>query len=238
MQKKVTAIVLAAGKGSRMNSDTPKQYLTLLGKPVLFYSLQAFESSNVDNIILVTGSGEQEYCKKEIIEKYKLKKVTHIVEGGAERYHSVWHGLMAAKDAEYVLIHDGARPLISSQIINKAILAVKETGACVVGMPVKDTIQIADENKAIMSTPDRSRTWIAQTPQCFAFELAMSSYNNAIASNDTKITDDAMVIRKYGNSSVTMIEGSYENIKVTTPEDIAVAECFLTESRKSLISNA
>ena len=227
MQKKVTAIVLAAGKGSRMNSDTPKQYLTLLGKPVLFYSLQAFESSNVDNIILVTGSGEQEYCKKEIIEKYQLKKVTHIVEGGAERYHSVWHGLMAAKDAEYVLIHDGARPLISSQIINKAILAVKETGACVVGMPVKDTIQIADENKAIMSTPDRSRTWIAQTPQCFAFELAMSSYNNAIASNDTKITDDAMVIRKYGNSSVTMIEGSYENIKVTTPEDIAVAECFL-----------
>lgn len=238
MQKKVTAIVLAAGKGSRMNSDTPKQYLTLLGKPVLFYSLQAFESSNVDNIILVTGSGEQEYCKKEIIEKYQLKKVTHIVEGGAERYHSVWHGLMAAKDAEYVLIHDGARPLISSQIINKAILAVKETGACVVGMPVKDTIQIADENKAIMSTPDRSRTWIAQTPQCFAFELAMSSYNNAIASNDTKITDDAMVIRKYGNSSVTMIEGSYENIKVTTPEDIAVAECFLTESRKSLILNA
>ena len=238
MQKKVTAIVLAAGKGSRMNSDTPKQYLTLLGKPVLFYSLQAFESSNVDNIILVTGSGEQEYCKKEIIEKYQLKKVTHIVEGGAERYHSVWHGLMAAKDAEYVLIHDGARPLISSQIINKAILAVKETGACVVGMPVKDTIQIADENKAIISTPDRSRTWIAQTPQCFAFELAMSSYNNAIASNDTKITDDAMVIRKYGNSSVTMIEGSYENIKVTTPEDIAVAECFLTESRKSLISNA
>lgn len=238
MQKKVTAIVLAAGKGSRMNSDTPKQYLTLLGKPVLFYSLQAFESSNVDNIILVTGSGEQEYCKKEIIEKYQLKKVTHIVEGGAERYHSVWHGLMAAKDAEYVLIHDGARPLISSQIINKAILAVKETGACVVGMPVKDTIQIADENKAIISTPDRSRTWIAQTPQCFAFELAMSSYNNAIASNDTKITDDAMVIRKYGNSSVTMIEGSYENIKVTTPEDIAVAECFLTESRKSLILNA
>ena len=238
MAGKVVAIVLAAGKGSRMNSTIPKQYLTLLGKPVLFYSLQAFEQSDADEIILVTGSGEQEYCKKEIIEKYQLKKVTHIVEGGAERYHSVWHGLMAAKDAEYVLIHDGARPLISSQIINKAILAVKETGACVVGMPVKDTIQIADENKAIMSTPDRSRTWIAQTPQCFAFELAMSSYNNAIASNDTKITDDAMVIRKYGNSSVTMIEGSYENIKVTTPEDIAVAECFLTESRKSLILNA
>ena len=229
MAGKVTAIVLAAGKGSRMNSDTPKQYLTLLGKPVLFYSLQAFEESNVDDVILVTGSGEQEYCKKEIIEKYQIKKVAHIVEGGAERYHSVWHGLMAAEDTEYVLIHDGARPLISSQIINKAIAAVKETGACVVGMPVKDTIQMVDEEQIITSTPDRSHTWIAQTPQCFSFELAISSYNSAIASGDTKITDDAMVIRKYGKVPVRMLEGSYENIKVTTPEDIAVAECFLNQ---------
>ena len=196
MRKKITAIVLAAGKGSRMNSNTPKQYLTLLGKPVLFYSLQAFETSNVDSIILVTGSGEQEYCKKEIIEKYHINKVTHIVEGGAERYHSVWHGLMAAEDTGYVLIHDGARPLISPDVINKAISVVKETGACVVGMPVKDTIQIVDEEKAIASTPDRSRTWIAQTPQCFTYELAISAYNHAIASGDTKITDDAMVIRK------------------------------------------
>jgi len=227
VERKVTAIVLAAGKGSRMNSDTPKQYLTLLGKPVLFYSLQAFETSRVDNIVLVTGSGEQEYCKKEIIERYQIKKVTHIVEGGAERYHSVWHGLMAAEDSDYVLIHDGARPLITSHIINKAIDAVKKTGACVVGMPVKDTIQIVDEECALVSTPERSRTWIAQTPQCFSYELALSSYNKAIESNDTSVTDDAMVVRKYGNASVTMLEGSYENIKVTTPEDIAVAECFL-----------
>ena len=227
MTGKVTAIVLAAGKGSRMNSDTPKQYLTLLGKPVLFYSLQAFDASDVDNIVLVTGRGEQEYCKKEIIEKYHIKKVTHIVEGGAERYHSVWHGLTAAKDAAYVLVHDGARPLISSHIINKAVSVVKETGACVIGMPVKDTIQIVDEEKAIVSTPDRSRTWIAQTPQCFSYELALSSYNKAIESGDSKITDDAMVVRKYGNACVTMLEGGYENIKVTTPEDIAVAECFL-----------
>ena len=227
MAEKITAIVLAAGKGSRMNSNTPKQYLTLLGKPVLFYSLQAFEASDVDNIVLVTGSGEQEYCKKEIIEKYQIKKVTHIVEGGAERYHSVWHGLMVAENTEYVLIHDGARPLISCQVINKAITVVKETGACVVGMPVKDTIQIVDEEKKIVSTPDRSCTWMAQTPQCFTFELAMSSYNCAIASGDTKITDDAMVIRKYGKVPVMMLEGAYENIKVTTPEDIAIAECFL-----------
>ena len=227
MKAKVTAIVLAAGKGSRMNSDIPKQYLTLLGKPVLFYSLNAFEESDVDEIILVTGSGEQEYCKKEIVEKYQFNKVTHIVEGGAERYHSVHNGLLSAKDVEYVLIHDGARPLISVEVINKAIENVKKTDACVVGMPVKDTIQIVDNDGAIESTPDRRRTWIAQTPQCFSFELALSSYNKAIESRDASITDDAMVVRKYGNASVMMLEGGYENIKVTTPEDIPMAECFL-----------
>ena len=227
MDYKVTAIVLAAGKGSRMNSDIPKQYLTLLGKPVLFYSLQAFEKSNVDNIILVTGSGEREYCKKEIIEKYQIKKVTHIVEGGAERYHSVYNGLLAAKGTSYVLIHDGARPLISVDIINNVVKKVSLTNACVVGMPVKDTIQLTDEKNRIASTPVRSRTWMAQTPQCFSYDLAFSSYSKAIESRDNSITDDAMVVQRYGMAEVVMVEGSYENIKVTTPEDIAVAECFL-----------
>lgn len=227
MADKVTAIVLAAGKGSRMNSDIPKQYLNLMNKPVLFYSLQAFEESNVDEIILVTGSGEQEYCKNEIVEKYHIKKVAHIVEGGAERYNSVYRGLMAAEGADYVLIHDGARPLVSVSVINAAIERVKEGEACVVGMPVKDTVQLVDEEKAITSTPIRSRTWIAQTPQCFSFELAYSSYNKAIESGDVSITDDAMVVQRYGNARVVMIEGAYENIKVTTPEDIDVAECFL-----------
>jgi len=227
VKAKVTAIVLAAGKGSRMNSDIPKQYLTLLGKPVLFYSLNAFEESDVDEIILVTGSGEQEYCKKEIVEKYQFNKVTHIVEGGAERYHSVYYGLLEAKEAGYVLIHDGARPLISPIVINEAIRNVMKTGACVVGMPVKDTIQLVDEKKIIQSTPVRSRTWLAQTPQCFEYELALSSYNKAIKSGATDITDDAMVVQRYGATNAVMLEGGYENIKVTTPEDIALAECFL-----------
>ena len=227
MKEKTTAIVLAAGKGSRMNSDIPKQYLALLGKPVLFYSLQAFEQSDVDEIILVTGSGEQEYCKNEIVEKYQLRKVTKIVEGGSERYHSVHCGLLAAGVTDYVLIHDGARPLISVEIINQAIKKVKETGACVVGMPVKDTIQLVTESNVIETTPVRSRTWMAQTPQCFSYKLALDSYQKAIESGDAGITDDAMVIQRYGDADVVMIEGSYKNIKVTTPEDIAVAECFL-----------
>lgn len=233
MTQKVTAIVLAAGKGSRMNSNIPKQYLTLLDKPVLFYSLEAFENSNVDEIILVTGSGEQEYCKKEIVEKYHIKKVVDITEGGAERYHSVFRGLKAAEGAEYVLIHDGARPLISTEVINRAIQYVKEAGACVVGMPVKDTIQLVDENGEICSTPERRRTWIAQTPQCFSYELAFSSYDMAISNGDGSITDDAMVVQRYGNARVAMLEGGYENIKVTTPEDIAVAECFLKNRQET-----
>jgi len=225
--RKVTAIVLAAGKGSRMNSDIPKQYLTLLGKPVLFYSLQAFEKSNVDEIILVTGSGEQEYCKKEIVEKYQIRKVIKIVEGGAERYNSVYHGLVAATGADDVLIHDGARPLILPDVINQGIELVKETRACVAGMPVKDTIQLVDDKGVISVTPDRRKTWIAQTPQCFSYELALASYKKAISEGDTTITDDAMVVQRYGAAAAIMFEGGYENIKVTTPEDIAVAECFL-----------
>lgn len=224
---KVTAIVLAGGKGSRMHSETPKQYLPLLGKPVLFYSLSAFEQSVADEIILVTAAGEEKYCQKEIIEKYGITKVTRIVAGGTERYHSVHQGLLAAENADYVLIHDGARPLISVPVINASINKVKETGACVVGMPAKDTIQLVDLEGRIAQTPVRSLTWIAQTPQCFLYETALSSYNNAIAAGDNTITDDAMVIRKYSDVAVYMMEGGYENIKITTPEDISVAEGIL-----------
>lgn len=224
---KVTAIVLAAGRGSRMNSDVPKQYLSILGRPILFYSLQAFEESDVDEIILVTGSGEQDYCKKEIVEKYHFKKVAYITEGGAERHHSVYFGLQAVSGAEYVLIHDGARPMITSEKINEAIETVKETGACVVGVPVKDTIQLVNEKGYIISTPVRRHTWVAQTPQCFTYELALASYKKAMESGDSDITDDAMVIQRYGGAKVLMLQGDYENIKVTTPEDISVVEGFL-----------
>ena len=230
MNHKVTAIVLAAGKGSRMNSEIPKQYLPLLDKPVLFYSLKAFEESDADEIILVTGSEEQEYCKKEIIEKYGVTKVTDVIAGGSERYESVYCGLLAARETGYVLIHDGARPLISSVRINRAIEEVKKTGACVVGMPVKDTIQLVGVNNIIEDTPIRSRAWMAQTPQCFAYETALSSYAKAMEAGDASVTDDAMVVRKYSGTEIVMIEGGYENIKVTTPEDIALAELFLKRS--------
>ncbi|MBR5127226.1 MAG: 2-C-methyl-D-erythritol 4-phosphate cytidylyltransferase, partial [Roseburia sp.] len=173
---KTTAIVLAAGAGKRMNSKVQKQYLLLKEKPVLYYSLKAFEESQVEDIILVVGAGEIEYCQKEIIEKYGIQKVRAIVAGGKERYHSVYEGLKAAGQTDYVLIHDGARPFVSQAIIERTIAAVSEYKACVVGMPVKDTIKIADEAGYAKETPNRSRVWMVQTPQAFSYSLIYDAY--------------------------------------------------------------
>ena len=138
---KYTAIVLSAGKGSRMGSSVHKQYLLLCGRPVIYYTLKAFEESPVDEIVLVTGEGEEEYCQKEIVEKYKLHKVTKIVKGGKERYHSVFQGLSACEHTDYVLIHDGARPFIGQEVIRHIMDEVQKKHACIAAVPVKDTIK-------------------------------------------------------------------------------------------------
>ena len=151
------AVVLAAGRGKRMESSVHKQYLLLHEKPVLYYALKAFEESPVQEIVLVVGKGEIEYCQKEIVEKYGFQKISHIIEGGAERYPSVYCGLKAIKGADYVLIHDGARPFFDEEIIKRNIQAVREYQACVAGMPVKDTIKISDEEEFAAATPDRSK---------------------------------------------------------------------------------
>ena len=225
--EKYTAIVLAAGVGKRMNSKIQKQYMLLGGKPVLFYALDAFEKSRVDEIILVVGKGEIEYCRKEIVEKYKIHKVTKIVEGGKERYHSVYEGLKAMDAADYVLIHDGARPFLNQQILAHAMEAVKQYQACVVGMPVKDTIKITTEDGFSKETPERKHVWMIQTPQCFSYPLIFDAYQKMLQNEDTTITDDAMVLEKVKGLPVKMVEGTYRNIKITTPEDLLVAEAYL-----------
>lgn len=225
---KTTAIVLAAGSGKRMNSKVHKQYLLLKGKPVLYYSLKAFEDSQVEDIILVVGAGELEFCRKEIVEQHGIEKVRAIVEGGKERYHSVYEGLKAAGKTDYVLIHDGARPFVTREIIERTIGAVCEHKACVVGMPVKDTIKIVDENTFAKETPNRSNVWQVQTPQAFSYDLIYDAYTKLLAEEDSTITDDAMVIERMTNYKVKLIEGSYQNIKITTPEDLLVAEAYLS----------
>ena len=227
MSEKYTAIVLSAGSGSRMKSSVPKQYMDLLGKPVLYYSLFVFQTSDVDEIILVTGAKDIEYCRKQIVDKYSLTKVKHIVPGGDERYKSVYEGLKAAEGADYILIHDGARPMLDKDIITRSMISVKKDRACVVAVPVKDTIKIVDEDNYAVSTPDRSTLWQVQTPQAFSYDLIRGAYDKVVASDEQTVTDDAQVLELALGRTSRLIEGSYRNIKVTTPEDLDVAQIFL-----------
>lgn len=230
---KTTAIVLAGGSGKRMNSSVKKQFLQIHDKPLLYYALKAFEDSFVDSVILVASEEDKEYCQKEIVEKYHFYKVKKIVSGGKERYHSVANGVMAAGECDYIFIHDGARPFVTRDMLERLLEAVKKTNACVAGMPVKDTIKIADAEGYIESTPKRDLVWMIQTPQVFSYELILNAYTillkeeSSLIEKGISITDDAMVVETLIGEKVKLVEGSYKNIKITTPEDISVAEGFL-----------
>ena len=226
-KQKYAAIVLAAGSGKRMNSQVHKQYLIIQDRPVLYYSLKEFQDSAVDEIVLVVGKGEEEFCRREIVDKYGISKVKAIVEGGKERYHSVFEGLKQTSDADYVLIHDGARPFVNQDIIRPCMLEVPEYQACVVGMPVKDTIKIADEGGYAKQTPDRKNVWMIQTPQTFSYALIYEAYEEMLKTEDAAITDDAMVLERTKGKKSKLIEGSYRNIKITTPEDLLIANVYL-----------
>ncbi len=224
---KCTAIVLAAGQGKRMGTKVQKQYLEIDGKPVLYYALKTFEDSElIDEVVLVVGEHQAEYCEKEIVSKHELKKVKKIVQGGAERYNSVWNGLQETEEG-YVFIHDGARPFVTEEILQRAYDEVLLYKACVVGMPVKDTIKIADENGFADVTPDRNLLWQVQTPQVFKTSIIKEAYKKLMERDTIKVTDDAMVVEQMLGDKVKLVLGSYENIKITTPEDLKIAENFL-----------
>lgn len=225
-----TAVVLAAGKGSRMKSREKKQFMKLLGKTLVYYALKAFQESRVDEIILVTGKESIDYCKRRIVDKYGFTKVSKIVAGGKERYESVYEALKVAKPG-YVLIHDGARAFLDEDIINRSIKGVRKYKACVIGMPVKDTIKVANQDAFAVDTPDRAFLWQIQTPQCFVTEEIKEAHRIMMEKGDTVITDDAMVMEKYGKRKIKLIEGSYENMKVTTPEDIIIGKALLKRGR-------
>ena len=223
-----TAIVLAAGKGTRMNSKIQKQFLEVEGKPVIYYSLKCFqESPLIRDIILVTGEESLSYCKEEIVKRFGFSKVKKVTAGGKERYDSVYAGLCACDNTDYVLIHDGARPFVTEEILERTCLSVKETGACVVGMPAKDTIKISDRNKMVESTPAREKVWLVQTPQAFRYSLIKESYESIRCKDMSGITDDAMIVEQESGVKVALVHGSYENLKITTPEDLIIAEAFL-----------
>ncbi len=235
-----TAIVLAAGSGKRMNSVVAKQYLMLKDKPVIWYALHAFEQSDIiDTVVLVVGAGEVEHCRKHIVEEYGFRKVTAVIEGGAERYLSVWEALnwlqrqQPYAEEEYIFIHDGARPFVNETIIEDTYEVAKAYKACVAGMPVKDTIKIADEEGFAVATPNRKTVWAVQTPQVFERKLITTAYEELVRrldelkSQGLEITDDAMVVETLTGKKVKLVQASYENMKITTPEDMKIAESLL-----------
>ena len=230
MSERNTAIVLAAGQGKRMHSKVQKQFLEIQGYPVLYYSLRCFqESPLIQDIILVTGEESISYCKEEIVQKYGFTKVSAVIPGGKERYDSVYAGLCECRDCEYVLIHDGARPFVTEEILKRGLQKVKETGACVIGMPSKDTVKLSDEEGYVKETPNRKCVWTIQTPQIFSYSLIREAHDSIRQKDMSKITDDAMVVEQETGAKGALAEGSYQNIKITTPEDMKTAEAFLED---------
>lgn len=232
---KNTAIILAGGSGSRMNSDIPKQYMDIDGKPLLAYSLIIMEKSPIiDEIILVAREEDLDYCRKEIVNKYNIQKVTHIVKGGSERYLSVFEGLRCATNSQYVWIHDGARPCVSIEMLERLEKDVEEFEATIAAVPSKDTIKVIN-NGIVVNTPNRADVWMVQTPQVFATDKLVDAYSNMMSQPlNCNITDDAMIIENYGNTKVHVTMGEYTNIKVTTPEDILAVENYLKKLKNTV----
>ncbi len=230
---KTVAIVLAAGSGSRMNSDVKKQFMDIDGKPLIYYSLDVFQNSFIDEIVLVTGKEDIDFCKNEVVKKYGFSKVKCIVEGGKERFNSVMHGLKMIKDCDYVYVHDGARPLLDQEMLERLQYNAKEYGTAVAAVPSKDTVKIVDNENYVISTPSRNTVWNIQTPQVFRYSIISDAYERLdmrlqhISADDLHITDDAMVVENFTTSKVKLVEGSYKNIKITTPEDVEVAKIFI-----------
>ncbi|OEU75284.1 MAG: 2-C-methyl-D-erythritol 4-phosphate cytidylyltransferase [Desulfuromonadales bacterium C00003107] len=223
----VFVLIPAAGMGRRMGATVNKQYLPLNGRPILGHTIALFdEHPLIDKIYVITPADEFELCRREVLEPGNFCKVQGLVPGGAERQDSVRNGLQAcaAGPDDIVLIHDGVRPLLQPELIDRLVAEVQERGACLVGVPVKDTIkQVADGR--IEGTPDRSGLWQAQTPQAFRYGQILEAYRRA-QQDGFRGTDDASLVERLG-LPVTVIAGSYRNIKLTTPEDLLLARAFL-----------
>ncbi|MFV0362568.1 MAG: 2-C-methyl-D-erythritol 4-phosphate cytidylyltransferase [Suipraeoptans sp.] len=227
------AIVLAAGKGSRMEINIEKQFMHIGGKPLMFYCLDTFEKSDViDEVILVTNKEHVDYVKKDVVEFFKFIKVSRVIAGGSERVYSVWEGLKAIRGREAnVFIHDSARPFIREDALKRLSVTVESTKACVAAMPSKDTVKLSDENGYIKETPKRDKVWIIQTPQVFENKLIYKAFEHMLAAKTKEeikqVTDDAMVLEMSSEHPIKLVESDYENIKVTTGEDVKIAETFL-----------
>lgn len=228
---KCAAIILAGGSGRRMGNNIPKQYLDINGKPVLYYSMKTFSDAEfINEIIIVAAEDHIDRVQSEIVDLYGLHKISNVIKGGRERYHSVANGLEALPaDTDYVFIHDGARPFVTPYTIERCLHYAQKYRGAVAAVKSKDTVKIADDDSMILSTPDRGHVWMVQTPQTFEYLLIRDAYRRLLDDEDRlktagiNITDDTMVAKMYADVDARLVESTYENIKLTTPEDMQLA---------------
>ncbi len=224
-----SVIIVASGKGERLKADKPKQFIELLGKPVLAYTIDAFNScALINEIVVVTNEQYVSFVESEIVKKSGFKKVVAVVSGGKERQHSVFYGLHAvSKNADVVLVHDGVRPFVTGETIEAVANCALKSNACVVGVSVKDTIKRTDSSLTIKETVTRENLWQIQTPQGFKRELLFQAYEKAFEDGFLG-TDDSVLVERLG-VLVKLVSGSYDNIKITTPEDLDFANFILNK---------
>ncbi len=253
MKERCTAILLAAGVGSRMRgvkSDVAKQYMPILGRPLIWYTLRIFEKSPIiDDIILVVGRGELEYARENIVEKYEFCKVDRLIEGGRERYLSVRKALRLIEEDDltrsnrdgYIFIHDGVRPFVTEKLIEDTYQAAREECASCAAIPVKDTIKMVGKRNVVEKTLDRNVLYAAQTPQVFFTPMIIEAYKmleerkEELEEKGIAMTDDAMVVETMLGRPVKLVTAYEENIKITTPIDLEVAKLLAEERHRDYL---
>ncbi|TYS54529.1 2-C-methyl-D-erythritol 4-phosphate cytidylyltransferase [Sutcliffiella horikoshii] len=218
-------IVLAAGQGKRMKAGKNKQFIELEGKPVIIHTLSVFEADPWCMEIKLVINEKEKDIFKELLHQYPVQKIKEMVIGGEERQDSVYNGLTSLQSAEIVLVHDGARPFISQEVIHHLVKKAAKEGAAIVGVPVKDTIKRVSKAGVVEQTVERSSLWSIQTPQAFRYAILKEAHDKAKAENYLG-TDEASLVERI-HVPVHIVEGEYENFKLTTPEDIILAKAFL-----------
>ena len=224
------AIIVAAGSGTRFGSDIPKQFADVCGKPLIYHALEAFQKSDIDEVLVVAPKEYIDHCYK-IKGKYNLSKIIGVVEGGDARPFSVYNGLLETSSNRYVHIHDGARPLVPVKLINDMMEAVEKKKSLVCAIPEKDTIKQV-EGETVRKTLDRRGIYRVQTPQSFEYAILRSAYDRMMEEEDYSATDDASVVELFSGEHVHIFYGSEKNIKVTTRQDLEIVEALLRNHRE------
>lgn len=232
MAKKNVAIIVAAGSGSRAGGNLPKQFQEIENKMILVRAIEPFEKASfIDEIILVVSRDYVEYTLDKVVGKHKFKKIKQVIAGGASRFNSVYAGLKAIEDVDLVFVHDGARPFVSSDSLKKVYESAKETKASVLGVPIKCTIKMVDDDMCVETSLNRKKLWEMQTPQVFDAKLLREAYDNAYLYHIPDLTDDAMVVERMTNTPIHIVPGEYSNIKITSKIDIKVGKAYLKQAK-------